>query len=108
MTIHCSKCRESFNSLLIPQEKALAELGNKLASHCATVHQKDVLQLNADGGKMGALAMWLMLMRRFSAVPESETFIYSEIDKIANQILSILGFEVTEVKSSAIAETEIT
>jgi hypothetical protein len=99
MTIHCSKCKEAFSSLLIPQEKALAELGNKLAEHVARNHQKEVLKLNSDGGKMGAVAMWLMLIRRFAAIPESETFIYGEIDKQAALVLDILGFDVKEVKS---------
>lgn len=99
MIIHCSKCRETFSSLLVPQEKALEELGDKLATHCATKHRKEIIKLNEDGGKMGAIAMWLMLLRRFAAVPESETFIYGEIDKHANEVLEILGFEVKEVKS---------
>jgi hypothetical protein len=102
MTIHCSKCREAFSSLLVPQTKALEELGNKLATHCATKHQGDIRKLNEDGGKMGAIAMWLMLLRRFAAVPQSETFIYGEIDKHANEVLEILGFEVKEVKSESI------
>src|ERR1700693_4911851 len=102
MTIHCSKCREAFSSLLIPQQKALEELGNKLAMHCAKTHQNEITELNVDGARMGALAMWLMLLRRFAAVPKSETFIYGEIDKQANVLLGILGFEVKEVKAEAV------
>jgi hypothetical protein len=93
MTIHCIICKEAFTSLVIPQGKALGELGQELSNHITKVHVKATEKLNAEIVQLGVMGMWLLLMERFAQIPNPEQFILDEIKKTKGKLIALMNLD---------------
>ena len=99
MTIGCTLCPFLARSLDILPEKALEDVGNKLANHMAERHREAIILLNQNGVKVGMLGMWLMLMNLYARIPEEETYFLKIKDEREAEFMSLMGFDVEpEVK----------
>lgn len=100
MILNCRICAKEFRSLVIPQEKALTDLVNEIATHCAQEHKHVVAAFNKDMVTIGGLAMGLGLLQKVVAVPVTETFVHESIERDTKKLMEVLGY--VEEKGSAI------
>ncbi len=92
MTLNCRICSKEFTSLLIPQEKALTEIVNGVATHCAKEHQQAIKTFNQDMVQIGALAMGIAILNKIVVIPATETFVNESLERDVRKIMEVLGY----------------
>ena len=93
MQINCKLCPFQAKSLLVIPEKALAEVGAKLAGHLGEKHKEMIVAINQTGVKVGMIGMWLVTMHMAANIPETETYILEERDKREGEFMALMGFD---------------
>ena len=97
MILQCKLCPQMFKSLVIPQEKALADIAGQIGNHFSKVHPA---ALQAYVVEVGALARALdsaLLSKRLVEIPPGEDFAQSVADGGERIVLNALGIDPTEV-----------
>lgn len=100
MTFICRACGTPFKSLLIPQEKALVEVTNKLATHISRSHpdlmQSYVVELQGLCKRLD----FILSHQRLIQIPPTETYTIGYLTTQEDLLLGALGVDTKEIDPS--------
>lgn len=111
MTISCAICRKNFTSLLIPPDKALAEIQPKIDTHLKTRHIAELQKILLPVQRITFLAAFYLATTQLLDFDESETYLAEIVQKHQDEIMHLLGFdktaEITEESSDVPEDMEV-
>lgn len=96
MRANCSKCGAMFESLIINQDLAQAEVFRKLLTHAEHNHKDNMDLLKQGIVKCNVAMAFLLTVNEMMHVPESETYLKTQIEVNTDLIMSALGYDEDE------------
>ena len=96
MILLCRKCGAKFDSLIVDRSVALREVFDSLTKHAMKMHRQEIMALREEVGKATLALIWFATMTEFAVVPESESYIAEEVEKVQDAIMRTIGFDPEE------------
>lgn len=97
MTLNCKFCIESFASVDIRSEVAFKECMDKLISHVAKKHEKELSRSREKLQQATTLVISLTTLETMVAIPENETWMLEQVTAYHNALNGLLGMNVAKV-----------
>lgn len=96
MTIYCNRCQLGIKSLMIEEDARVRDCYAQLERHVHANHRDTMPQFQQVMGKAGMLITSYLLIHAYALIPETETKFLGTHNKVIEEILKVLGIEVTE------------